>query len=95
MTIRLTELAVGDLTETRDHYRAIDEELERRFLGQLDRAMERLAMFPHGAPPVDGVPGVRRARIRDFPYGLFYRVDERGILVIRVLHTRRDTHDVG
>ncbi|WP_062519029.1 type II toxin-antitoxin system RelE/ParE family toxin [Demequina silvatica] len=94
MTIRLTERAVGDLTEARDHYRAVDRDLERRFLDRLDRAMDRLVMFPNGAPPVDGLPGVRRARIREFPYGLFYRLDAGDILILRVLHTRRDTPGV-
>ncbi|WP_417563077.1 type II toxin-antitoxin system RelE/ParE family toxin [Microbacterium sp.] len=94
MTLRLTELAVGDLTEARDHYRAIDKDLERRFLDQLDRVMDRLAMFPNGAPPVDGFPGVRRVRMRAFPYGIFYRLDGQEILVLRVVHTRRGALDI-
>ena len=93
MTLRLTELAAGDLTEARDRYRSIDEDLERRFLDQLDRVMDRLVMFPNGAPPVDGFPGVRRARMRHFPYGIFYRPDEIDVLVLRVVHTRRDAPD--
>ena len=64
MTVRLTELAVSDLAETRDHYRAIGDDLEHRFLDELDLVMDRLLTFPNGAPPVDGFPGVRRARMR-------------------------------
>lgn len=94
MTLRLTELAVDDLAEAREHYRAIDEDLERRFLDHLDRVIDRLLAFPHGAPPVDGFAGVRRARMRQFPYGIFSRLDEDDILVLRVLHARRDTADV-
>lgn len=90
MTLRLTELAIGDLTEARDHYRAIEKDLERRFLDQLDRVMDRLVMFPNGAPPVDGFPGVRRARMRQFPYGIFYRPQGDDILILRVVHTRSD-----
>ncbi|MDX2377884.1 type II toxin-antitoxin system RelE/ParE family toxin [Microbacterium sp. LRZ72] len=95
MTLRLTQLAVRDLTDARDHYRAIDEHLERRFLDQLDRVMDRLVTFPNGAPPVDGFAGVRRARLHQFPYAVFYRLDENDILVLRVLHTRRDAVDLG
>ncbi|MGB4777146.1 type II toxin-antitoxin system RelE/ParE family toxin [Microbacterium sp.] len=84
----------GDLDDAREHYRTIDESLEERFLDQLDRVMQRLVTFPNGAPPVDGFAGVRRARMRQFPYGIFYAVDDEGILVLRVLHTRRDTVDV-
>lgn len=95
MTVRLTELAAGELAEIRNHYRAIGEDLEHRFLDQLDLVMERLLTFPNGAPPVDGFPGVRRARMRQFPYGVFYRLDGHDILILRVLHSRRDAPDVG
>ncbi len=95
MRVRLTEPSVGDLAETRDHYRAIGEDLEQRFFDQLDLVVDRLLTFPNGAPPVDGFPGVRRARMRQFPYGVFYRLDGDDILILRVLHTRRDASDVG
>lgn len=91
MTVRLTGIAADDLTEARECYRAIDTDLEQRFLDHLDIAMERLALFPDGAPPVDGSPGVRRARLRRFPYGIFYRREKDDILILRVLHTRRGT----
>ncbi|MFZ2965185.1 MAG: type II toxin-antitoxin system RelE/ParE family toxin [Rhodoglobus sp.] len=95
MTVRLTEPAFGDLAETREHYRAIGGDLEQRFFDQLDLVVDRLITFPNGAPPVDGFPGVRRARMRQFPYGVFYRLDGDDILILRVLHTRRDASDVG
>lgn len=95
MTVRLTDLAVRDLTEARDHYREIGEGLESQLLDQLDRVVDRLITFPNGAPPVDGFPGVRRARMRQFPYGVFYRVDGDNILILRVVHTRRDAPDLG
>lgn len=95
MNIRLTELAIGDLTDARDHYRAVDADLAQGFLDQFDRVLERLDMFPNGAPPVDGFTDVRRARMRQFPYGVFYRRDGDEILILRVLHARRDAVDLG
>lgn len=95
MTVRLAELAVSDLTESRDHSREIDADLEHRVLDQFDLVIDRLVAFPNGAPPVDGFLGVRRARMRQFPHGVFYRLDGDDILILRVLHTRRDTSDVG
>lgn len=56
MRVRLTELAIGELAATRDHYPVIDEELEHRFLDQFDLVVDRLLAFPYGAPPVDGFP---------------------------------------
>ncbi|GAA3923000.1 type II toxin-antitoxin system RelE/ParE family toxin [Microbacterium invictum] len=90
MTVRLTDLAAADLAEARNHYRAIADDLDQRFLDRLDLTIARLLAFPQGAPPVDGFPGVRRARMRQFPYGVFYRLDGNDILILRVLHTRRD-----
>ena len=94
MTVRLTGLAVSDVSEIRGYYRAIDDDIERQFLDRFDLAVERLLSFPRGAPPVDGFPDVRRARMRPFPYGIFYRLDGDDILILRVLHTRRDASDL-
>ena len=94
MTVQLTGLAVSDLNEIRGYYRAIDDDIERRFLDQFDLVVERLLSFPRGAPPVNGFPDVRRARMRALPYGIFYRLDGDDILILRVLHTRRDASDL-
>jgi len=94
VTVRLTGLAVSDLSEIRDYYRARDNDAEHRFLDQLDLVVERLLSFPRGAPPVDGFPDVRRGRMRPFPYGIFYRLDGDDILILRVLHTRRDASNL-
>jgi plasmid stabilization system protein ParE len=87
-------LAVEDLVAARDHYLEIDPELAEGLRAELDRVLERLAMFPNGAPPVQGFPGVRRARMRRFPYGVFYRLDDEQILVLRVLHSKRDVTEL-
>ena len=34
--------------------------------------------------------GVRRSFLRQFPYAVFYRVEENRVVVIAVMHTRRD-----
>jgi toxin ParE1/3/4 len=91
--VRFTRLATTDLLDARDAYAEKDPDLAIRFVDHLDVVIDRMRTFPLGAPPVDGFPGVRRARMRLFPYGIFYRVDD-GILVLRVLHTRRDVDDL-
>lgn len=92
MRIRFTARAVSDLESARDYYSAIDPELGHRLLSDLDAAMERLETFPAGAPSVEGFDELRRARLRHFPYGIFYQRSPGGndLLVVRVLHTRRD-----
>ena len=89
MRVRLTPQAVDDVRDAVDHYDDVAG-LGEEFLDQFDSVVERLLMFPNGAPPVEGFPGVRRARIRRFPYGAFYRLDGDDLVVLRVLHGRRD-----
>ena len=91
MRIVLGEHAVDDLRRARDHYAAIDPALSDDFARAFDAVVERIWMFPHGAPPVDGLPGLRRVRMRRFPYGVFYRDADETVIVVRVLHNARDT----
>ncbi|MEV4901010.1 type II toxin-antitoxin system RelE/ParE family toxin [Citricoccus sp. NPDC055426] len=94
MKVILTPEAVRDLEEVTDHCADIDPDLGERFLAAVDAAVERLQLFPRGAPPVEGFDALRRARMRHFPYGLFYQPTATGdLLVVRVLHSRRDRQD--
>lgn len=68
MTVVLGELAVEDLRRARDHYARIDPALSQNFADASDTVISRIGAFPHGAPPVEGFPGLRRARMRRFPY---------------------------
>lgn len=88
--IVLGEHAVDDLRRARDHYASIDPALSDDFALAFDAVVERLRIFPHGAPPVDGLPGIRRARVRRFPYGVFYRDTDETLIVVRVVHNARD-----
>lgn len=90
MKVVLTEHAVRDVEEACDHYAGIDADLRVRFACSLDAAIERISMFPRGAPPVVGFDELRRARMRQFPYGVFYQqTSEEELLIVRVLHARR------
>ncbi len=92
MRVRFTDRAVSDLAEVLEHYDAIDRALGKRFATEVDAALDRLRMFPLGAAPVAGVAGVRRARLRRFPYGVVYRAPDSDdeVWVLRVLHMKRD-----
>lgn len=84
--------AVSDLEHAHDYYLAdTGAALGGRFLDDVDALIERIEMFPAGAPPVDGFSDLRRARLRHFPYGIFHRHDPSTdeLLVLRILHRRR------
>ncbi|QWF23459.1 type II toxin-antitoxin system RelE/ParE family toxin [Nocardioides sp. LMS-CY] len=96
MTLRFGRHAIQDLEEARDHYERITEELADGFVADLDRVVERMQMFPNGAAPVEGFPGVRRARMRRFPSGVCYRVLEPDTIeVLRIVHAARDSSGSG
>lgn len=90
MRVALTRQAARDVEEAYDFYAGIDLELSTRFTEDVDATIERMVMFPRGAPMVEGFDGLRRVRVRRFPYGNFYQQTPGGdLLVVRVLHSRR------
>lgn len=94
MRIILTPQAVSDIEGAVDYYAGLDGELGARFVDDLDATIARIAMFPRGSSPVDGFDELRRARMRRFPYGLFYEPTQAGdLLVVRILHSRRHPPD--
>ena len=94
MRIVLTRHAVGDVEKVCDYYAGIDPELSARFADDVDAAIERIVMFPRGAPAVEGFDELRRARMRRFPYGIFYQqTPADDLLIARVLHSRRHYPD--
>lgn len=93
MRIVLTRHAGGDVEKACDYYAGIDPELSARFADDVDTAIERIVMFPRGAPAVEGFDEARRARMRRFPYGIFYQQDPAGDLLIVRVHSRRHYPD--
>lgn len=83
-------VAAADLEEAFDHYRAIRPELATGLVADFGRAVDRIVAFPDAWHPRDDV--YRRCRLRKYPYGVIYRVDEpaRTIVVVGVLHLSHD-----
>jgi plasmid stabilization system protein ParE len=80
--------AVEELREARGWYEAqragLGEELEQ----SIEASLRRVSANPEAFPEV--APGVRRAVIERFPYGIFYRRLTDAIEVLAVFHHRRD-----
>jgi len=74
-----------------DRQKAIDHiarESPRAALGQLDaieRAVDRLAAYPNSAR-AGRVAGTRELVVGGTPYIVVYRVEQRAVLILRVLH---------
>ena len=62
--------------------------LGRRFLDEVEHQVARIAAGPLRFPEV--MVGVRRARLRQFPYGLFFQTAPDELVVIACFHSSRD-----
>jgi plasmid stabilization system protein ParE len=85
--VRLTRLAEADIAKAFDYYEGKKEHLGFEFIGQVEQAIGRISEHPLSHRKV--VDDVRRANLDRFPYGLWYRIDPDGSIVIACLHHRR------
>jgi len=77
-----------DLTEANGWYEQQREGLSNEFRICIEEAMDRIDRMPELHAPI--YRGIRRCLVRRFPYAIFYSIEETRILVIGVMHARRD-----
>jgi plasmid stabilization system protein ParE len=77
-----------DLAQANDWYERQREGLSNEFRICIEEAMDRIDRMPELHAPI--YKGVRRCLVRRFPYAIFYKIEETRILVIGVMHARRD-----
>ena len=90
MTYRLLvrRQAKLDLRRAVRWYEAQQPGLGREFLVQADAVLDRVSDNPVQYQVI--YRNVRRAIMRKFPYGVFYRIDGADIVVFAVVHLHRD-----
>jgi plasmid stabilization system protein ParE len=81
------EPAQQELDEAVSFYNLQAEGLGNSFLIEAVAAIERIRRYPAGWHPLGSE--VRRCRLRRFPYGLIYRVENDDVLIIAVAHSHR------
>lgn len=80
--------ARAEVVEAADWYKAHAPAAAARFVGEVEIVVARIAENPLQFPVV--FKGLRRARLRRFPYGLFFRVEEAGVHVLACFHSNRE-----
>lgn len=85
----LLTAAVADVAEARDWYELQRPGLGDEFIDAVDSAVDSILEFP-SAHPV-GYRRSHRFLLARFPYCLYYRVDDAGIVVVACLHAVRDS----
>ena len=86
--LKLLPSAERDLSEVFSWYEEQRRGLGSRFFLAVEAAMESIKRTPLLFPIVHRT--VRRARVKRFPYGVYFEVAEGEIVVIRIYHARRD-----
>ena len=77
-----------DLAEAYGWYETRVSGLGSEFLLSIDAALSSIQRTPELYPVIH--KNVRRNLIRRFPYGIFYVAEQDRIVVLAVLHVRRD-----
>jgi plasmid stabilization system protein ParE len=80
--------AQADIEEAALWYEDRSQGLGERFTGKVFDLIDRIAGFPLQFPVV-GL-SVRRGLLQRFPYAVYFLVSEGPVVVIAVLHQRRD-----
>ena len=85
--VHLRPDAAQDLVEAALWYEANEPTLGGKFLDQVQTTLVTIAEQPVAYPVV--YESVRRALVKRFPFGIFYTVDDIGVVVIAALHGSR------
>ena len=81
-------LAEADIEEAARWYEGEQIGLGSRFLVDLELVLEHTTEAPHQFPLV--AAGARRALLRSFPYAVYFRASEHAVVILAVLHLRRN-----
>ena len=81
-------LAEADLEDAARWYEDERAGLAERFLSDVDRTFARIRERPAQFPTVSG--DVRRAMLHTFPYAVYFQAADEGVVVLAVLHLRRN-----
>ncbi|SJM96198.1 type II toxin-antitoxin system RelE/ParE family toxin [Crenothrix polyspora] len=87
MKVSFLEPAEKELQETIDYYQEQRQGLGDEFLVEILLTLEHIEMHPQAWPQLS--KRTRRCRTRRFPYGVVYRLQDDGILVVAVSHLHR------
>ena len=77
-----------DLSAGFGYYEGQSKGLGEEFLGSVESSFGAIESYPEMFSRVHGE--VRRALVSRFPYGIFYRIESKRVVVLAVLHTARD-----
>lgn len=81
-------LADKEIDEIVEYYDGVEEPLGHEFYNELQNAITRVVRLPDAWQKV--WPSARRCLLNRFPYQLVYQQRPDGILIVAVMHLRRE-----
>jgi plasmid stabilization system protein ParE len=88
LQLKLRRAARKEFDEANVWYEQRQTGLDREFINEVEHAFQNIAAQPDRFPIAIG--DVRIARVRRFPYSVYYRVKKDQIVVMAVFHSARD-----
>jgi plasmid stabilization system protein ParE len=86
--IRFLSVARRELDDAFTWYESHAVGLGYEFLDEMDRVVRRIKAYPDSCAEL--FPGLRRALLSRFPYGLIYGQEPDAIVVVAVAHLHRE-----
>jgi toxin ParE1/3/4 len=94
--VHYRDLALDDIDSSIDYYATVDGKVARRWVEEMQRAVADIGRHPRlGSSRFAeqlGIEGLRHRTLGKFPYLVFYIESDSRIVIVRVLHERRDVH---
>ncbi len=88
MRIEILSCAEKEFVEAVNYYNQQCPGLGYEFAAELKAACNRIISFPNAWPPFS--IRARRCIINRFPYGVLYQIRTDSILVVAIMHLKRD-----
>ena len=88
MKIKLLSVAEQEFIEAVDYYNDQCQGLGYEFATEISNTIERIVSFPQAWKKIS--PRVRRCLTNKFPFGVLYQVSGKTILIVAVMHMKRD-----
>lgn len=87
MRIRFLEIAQIELDEAIQYYRHESPGLDKAFLNEILKTLDRIAQYPTAWHPLS--ENTRRCQLQRFPYGIIYHANQNEILVVAIANLHR------
>jgi toxin ParE1/3/4 len=86
--VRFLSPAEWEMVQAARYYESKVPRLGSEFLSEVQRVVQGMESHPESAPKVKDI--IRRRILTRFPYAILYQVDPDEIVVLAVMHLRRN-----